>query len=220
MLVLTFKMTETQAELALQFINSNEFGIDAWITITFFAQNAHNIISTIELYGNLIEKLEKDNLLKNYDAGGVIRLKQQIVLDVILKTQILIESTLVLIHSLSEGYDTVAKNMTYYNMDLVNSLKKELRKNKKLKNYKFNMRKVLGLPNLKFLCLTSNEKKFLNKDFERFQSNYLEALKRLISFYDKFGIVYGKSKHGLAFITGGLSNKEITALDDSVFQCY
>ena len=152
-----YKMTEKQAE-AISFINSNKFGVDAWITITFFAQNIHNIISTIELYGILIEKLEKDNLLKNYNAGDVIRLKQQIVLDVILKTQILIESTLVLIHSLSMGYHTVAKNMTNYRIHLVNTIIEELRKNKKLKNYKYNMRKVLGLPNLKFLSLSSNKK--------------------------------------------------------------
>ena len=75
------------------------------VTITDFAENAHNIILTIELYGILIEKLEKDNLLKNHKRGDVIRIKQQIVLDAILKTQILIESTLVLIHSLSVGYN-------------------------------------------------------------------------------------------------------------------
>jgi hypothetical protein len=90
-------MNEKQAD-ALSFINSSKFGADAWVTITNFAENAHNIILTIELYGILIEKLEKDNLLKNHKIGDVIRIKQQIVLDAILKTQILIESTLVLIH--------------------------------------------------------------------------------------------------------------------------
>ena len=106
-------------------------------------------------------------------------------------------------------------------MDLVASIIKELRQNKKLKNYKYNIRKIIGLPNLKFLSLTSNEKKFLNKDFKRFQSNSLDALKRLVSFYDKFSIVYGKSKHGLAYITGGLSNlNEETAFDNSFLQCY
>jgi len=47
-------------------------------------------------------------------------------------------------------------------------------------------------------------------------------MKRLVIFYDKFGIVYGKSKHGLAYTTGGMSDldKEITVFDDSVVQCY
>jgi hypothetical protein len=204
-------MTEKQAAEAISFINSNKFGMDAWMTIAYFAQNVHNIISTIELYGILIEKLERDILPRNYNAADVIRLKQQIVLDVILKTQILIESTFVLIHSLSKGYHTVAMNMTYYDMNLVNSIIEELRKNKKLMNYKYNIRKVLGLPNLKFLSLSSKERNFLDKDFRGFESDYLQALKRLVSFYDRFKIVYAKSKHGLTFMAGGLSdlNKKI-----------
>jgi len=214
-------MSEKQSE-AISFINSDKFGVDTWMTLSYFAQNSQDIISTIELYGTLIERLEEYNLLKSYNARDVIRLKQQIVLDVILKTQILIESTMVLIHSLSVGYHTVAKNMTFYDTDLVISIISELRKNKKLKNYRYNMRKVLGLPNLKFLSLSSKEREFLKKDFEGFQLSCLERIKRLVIFYDKFGIVYGKSKHGLAYTTGGMSelDTEITVFDDSSVQCY
>ncbi len=118
-------MSEKQSE-AISFINSDKFGVDTWMTLTYFAQNSHDIMSTIELYGILIERLEKYNLLKSYNARDVIRLKQQIVLDVILKTQILIESTMVLIHSLSVGYHTVAKNMAFYDKNLVTSIISEL----------------------------------------------------------------------------------------------
>jgi hypothetical protein len=48
-------------------------------------------------------------------------------------------------------------------------------------------------------------------------------LKNLISFYDKFDIVYGKSKHGLAYITGGSAdpiNKGKRIFDNSVLSCY
>jgi hypothetical protein len=93
--------------------------------------------------------------------------------------------------------------MTYYSKALIDSVVAELKRNKKLKNYRYNMRKILGLPNLKFLSLTSEEKKFLNRDFGLFELNALEKLRRLVSFYEKFDIVYGKSKHGVAFITGG-----------------
>ena len=90
-------------EEALSFINSSKFGIDAWTTIFNFSLNSHNIILTIELYSTLIERLEKGELLTNNNRQDIIRIQQQIVLDAILKIQILIESTLVLIHSLSTG---------------------------------------------------------------------------------------------------------------------
>jgi hypothetical protein len=209
-------------ESALKFINSNKFGPDAWITIKLFAQNVHDNISAIELYGILIEKVDGDNLLSNYNARDALRIKQQIVLDVILKTQILIESTLVLIHSLSEGYKRVASNMTFYDKNLVNNVIKDLGKNKKLKNYNHNLRKVLGLPNLKFLNLTCEERDFLRMDFEVCEANYLEAIKRLIHFYDKFSIFHGKSKHGLTYIKAcSLDlNKETVALHNSFVQYF
>ena len=73
------------------------------------------------------------------------------------------------------------------------------------------------------MSLSSDERKFLNADFETFESNSLRILKRLISFYDKFGIVYGKSKHGLSFMTGGSSNpinEEAGVFDNSVLNCF
>ena len=212
------KITGKQGE-ALSFINGKKFGIDTWTTIYHFGLNVLNIISSIELYGILIEKLDKNNLVSTHNAEDIIRIKQQIVLDVIMKTQILIESTLVLIHSLSTGYHAVARNMTYYDMGLVNSIIKEIGKNKQLKNYKYNMRKILGLPNLKYLSLSLKEKKFLNEDFERFEFECLKRLKRLTDFYDKFRVIYGKSKHGLAFLSTGSSNLTDTGFDGSILQC-
>jgi hypothetical protein len=65
------KIASKQAEV-LSFVNSNKFGIDTWITIYHFALNTHNILLTIELYGVLIEKLDKDNLLTNYNTEDII----------------------------------------------------------------------------------------------------------------------------------------------------
>jgi hypothetical protein len=208
---------------ALSFINGNKFGVDTWTTIFNFGLNTHNIILTIGLYSNLIEEVDKGNMLTTNSPQDIIRMQQHIVLDAISKIQILIESTLVLVHSLSIGYHAVAKNITYYNYNLLDTIIKEISKNKKLKNYKYNLRKVLGLPNLKYLSLSLEEKKLLNKDFQNFELNCLNTLKELISFYDKFNIVYGKSKHGLAYITGGSSepiNKGKRIFDNSVLNCY
>ena len=213
------EIAHNKAEV-LSFIGSEKFGMDAWTTLYHFGLNTQNIILTIELYGVLIEKLDTDNLLANHNIDDMVRIKQHIVLDVIMKTQILIESTLVLIHCLSTGYRTLARNMTYYDMNLVDSIINEIRKNKKMKNYKYNMRKVLGLPNLKLLDLSSNEKKFLNQDFQKFESDSLARLRRQADFYDKFRVVYGKTKHGLAFLTAGTSISTVASFEDSILQCF
>jgi hypothetical protein len=208
---------------ALLFINSNKFGIHTWTTIFNFGINTHDIILTIQLYSTLFERLDKGDLLTNNNQQEISRIKQQFVLDAILKLEILIESTLVLVHSLSIEYHTVAKNMTYYDSALVESIIREISINKKIRNYKYNMRRVLGLPNLKHLSLSTKEKELLNSDFESFELTFLDVLKTLVSFYDKFRIVYGKSKHGLAFITGGSSNstnEDGGILGNSVLNCY
>ena len=88
------------------------------------------MILTIELYGNLIEEVDKGNLLTTDNPEDIIRIQQHIVLDTISKIQILIESTLVLVHSLSIGYHTAAKNMTYYDYNLLDTIISEIRKNK------------------------------------------------------------------------------------------
>ena len=137
------EIAHNKAEV-LSFVGSEKFGMDTWTTLYHFGLNTQNIILTIELYGVLIEKLDTDNLLTNYNIDDMVRIKQHIILDVIMKTQILIESTFVLIHCLSKGYRTLARNMTYYDMNLVDSIIKEIRKNKKLKNYKIQYEKGLG----------------------------------------------------------------------------
>jgi hypothetical protein len=188
------------------------------MAINYFRLNADNIILTTGLYEVLIKDLEEYISTSNTEDN--IRIKQQITLDVIMKTQILIESALVLIHSLSTGYSTVARNMTYYNMDLVNNIIKEITKGKKLKNYKYNIRKALGLPNLRYLLLSHEEKRFLNEDFVTGEYEFIQQLKQLAAFYDKFRVVYGKSKHGLVYIAGGLSNPKAMSFDQSILQCF
>jgi hypothetical protein len=64
------------------------------------------------------------------------------------------------------------------------------------------------------------EKKFLNEDFERFEIDCLNRLKKFAKFYDKFRVIYGKSKHGLGFVCAGLSPATGKCFEGSVLQCF
>ena len=76
------------------------------------------------------------------------------------------------------------------------------------------------MPNLKHLELSFEEKKFLNDDFKRFEVDCLKRLKKMTSFYDKFRVIYGKSKHGLVFVSADTSTPEKIDFDGSLLQCF
>ena len=151
--------TEERKRKALDFISSSKFGIDTFRTIFLFRLNANTIISTVELYGHLIDKLETYGLLIDPDKIEIIRIKQQITLDSIMKIEILIESLLVLVHSLSREYRYVAPLMTYYDNNLIKAI---IQRNKKKR---YSGQKILGLPIIDRLPLNREEKKFLFRDY-------------------------------------------------------
>ena len=69
----------------------------------------------------------------------MLKIRQQIILDVLMKTLILIKSILILCYSLSFGYKNVSTNMTFYDNNLLNCVIENIRKGK------CNVRKIIGL---------------------------------------------------------------------------
>ena len=164
-----------------------------------------NTITTIELYGVL--------LLQKLDGGAfndvllttalMTQIKQHIALDMILKTETIIESFLVFIHHLSQRYKGLAEAMTYYDQNLVRTVITKVRKKQDL-----NMRRALGLPNISDLPLDKEERKVLACVYRESENAAWDALGKMVEFYDKFRIIYGKSKHGLTFQTGATIDRE------------
>lgn len=124
----------------------------------------------------------------------LVRVKQHIMLDIIIKVMILIETTLVLVDALSTGYQVVAKRLTYYSFSAIYETMKNIRTGQ------YNFRKVLGFPSVDKLPLSKEEQKYLANNFEQSFTIFSNTLNRLIGFYEKFRILYGKSKHGLTII--------------------
>ena len=173
------------------------FGIDTYETINRFNINTHYSFLSIRLYGILIKRLDKGDIPNNLSKQDLLCVKQNIILDVIMKTEILIESTLVLFHTLSTGYyPSVPMNMAYYDFKLIHPIIE------KIKKKKYNMLKILGLPNLKTLPISISEKKFLRKLFLDFGNYCYETLEKVSNFYERYRIIYGKSKHGLSIRLG------------------
>jgi hypothetical protein len=73
------------------------------------------------------------------------------------------------------------------------------------------MRRALGLPNISDLPIDKDEKKVLAYVYRESQNAAWDALGRIVEFYDKFKIIYYKSKHGLTFQTGGIETTSITS---------
>ena len=79
------------------FINSKNFGADTWRTLHLLAHNISHSINTLELYFVAIKRLnEGDIKMSNATKFDQLRVVQHVYLDMIMKLEILIESTLVL----------------------------------------------------------------------------------------------------------------------------
>lgn len=133
-----------------------------------------------------------------------------------MKIEILIESTLVLVHSLSSGYYTVAQDMTFYDFKLLYSIIEKIR------DKDYNMRRILGLPDLSTLSLSPEEKSYLKRDFNECEVKAWNALNKLAEFYEKYRLIYGKSKHGLTIQSGHAFGWSTVAPDfeKSLLICY
>jgi hypothetical protein len=181
------------------FIRSKKFGEDTLRTVHLFGFNVVHSMNTIELYFVLIKRLnEGDIKMSNATKGDQVRVMQHVYLDMIMKIEILIESTLVLIYSLSQSYQSVPQNMTNYSIQLVYEIIKKIRKRSK----DMNMRRILALPNPAKLKLDHHERKLLLDVYDKTEDYFWKRLVSFADFYDRFRIVYGKSKHGLTMQTG------------------
>jgi len=180
-----------------KFIRSKEFGIDTWMTIHLFKNNCRYVLTTLKLYGILIKRLDEGNIPNTLSSMDKVVVKQFILLDVIMKLEILIESTFVLIHALSKDRNSVPRLMVYYDMNLIGTVID------KIKNRKLNMEKTIGLLKISRLPLLSNEeKKYLVNDYAEIVEKIYKKLDTLAEFYENFRLIYGKTKHGLTVDPG------------------
>jgi len=111
------------------YINGEKFGYDTWLTLTVFKQNVKNVEDTIYIYYSLLKRLDADEQFLNKQLldkeinklpdQEMLRIKQLIVLDMILKAVIIVESSLVFIYELSNGYKGLSKRMARYPLDFV-----------------------------------------------------------------------------------------------------
>lgn len=178
------------------FIKSEHFGIDTFRTIYLFNQNALYCVQTIDLYGLLIKKLDNKDIPNNFKESHLVRIKQIVILDVLMKMEILIESTLALIEGLSKGYSSVPVIMTRYKTKVIYDIIEHI------KNKEYDMSKVLGLPNIDSLPISNEEKNFLSKLFSLSCESMYKSLLKIIDFYQEFSLIYNKTKHGLTFELG------------------
>jgi hypothetical protein len=91
-----------------------------------------------------------------------------------------------------------------------------------IRTSKYNYRKVLGFSSVGKLPLTKEEQKYLANNYQNRFTIFSTALSSLIEFYNKFRILYGKSKHGLTFVSGISPDINATSpvFEDSLLICY
>ena len=178
-----------------KFRNSSKFGSTTYFLLGSFQMNLNTVLTTIGLYDVSITKLEEKFKL-TITENGSLRVKHQLILDIVGKIMVLIESFLILCHALSKNYDQVPELMTYYE----NSLLDQVLKN--FKNKKYNLRKISGLADIGKLHLSNEEQKIISKEYEATCDAIREELSKWAEFYDEFRLIYGKTRHGMSYLTG------------------
>lgn len=197
-----------------EYIDSPTFGRDTWVTITAFKENVNNVIVTMQLYRDLLSYLDQGFLPAQFpQQQQMLRIKQHIVLDLILKAQIIVESSLVFIHELStNGYRGLSRTMARYTLNHVNTVVlRAIGEN----DIPYLLR-GMGVPHIaNMLSLEQHEIALLQDLYRQTGNNGWNALRRLASFYDSFKTVYNKYRHGLILRTGGTHNNRGFALERS-----
>jgi hypothetical protein len=186
------------------FRDGPDFGKHTWMTLQLYNINIGYLIRAAELYWIVIKRLESGDFEGTHSDSALLRIEQLVALDSISRIQSGIEVTLVLIHELSNGYSGVAQCLTYY----PTQLPRQVAENVLAKKY--NLQKIFGLPNISSLGLDPNEWKVIAKLYEESTETLQKMLETLASFYDRYRIIYGKSKHGLTIQSGGGMNTEQT----------
>jgi hypothetical protein len=204
------------------FIQSDKFGWDTWLTLTIFKENVINVESTMYIYYyDLLNKLDNGGFLidKVPDQQQKLRIKQHIVFDMILKAVIIVESSLVFIYELSNGYPGLSKRMARYPLEFVKN-----QVFRKVYEKDFCLQRALGVPSISNMQLEEHEETVLQAFYKQAEDNALEQLRKLADFYDKFKTVYNKYRHGLILRTGSTrtndnnDNNRAFNLEDSALE--
>jgi hypothetical protein len=171
-----------------EFMQSKEFGRETWIVLTLLGFNLINVIRTIELDNVVIKKVETNEIKHTFNPRTKLRIQQHVMLDSLSKLLVVIETIFALCIGLRRGYQYVPSTLAYYDIDQTRSFIERLRK----KN--LNVGTILGLPKIENLSLDKNEKKLVGSIFAQMTKVTLQAMIRMAEFYDKYRIIYGKSK--------------------------
>ncbi|MGB8934347.1 MAG: hypothetical protein WCC17_04480 [Candidatus Nitrosopolaris sp.] len=86
--------------------------------------------------------------------------------------------------------------MTYYDQRLPRQIVEKIR------TKRYNFWKILGLPNISDLPLSTEERKVLANIFQETVNIYSKKIATIAEFYDRHRIIYGKWKHGLTIQAG------------------
>jgi len=179
------------------FIDSDKFGKATHITLYMLAANFSNIKQIIPLY--LAMAIKIDEFLKPETHSRVkLRTQQFIFLDTITKIQTLIETVFVLIEALSRGYSSVPEVMTKYDQSLPRKIIKKIR------GKDYDLEKILAFCDVESLPITDEERAHLKLLYESTIGVFWEKLNKFADFFDRFYLVYLKTKHGLSIQSAGV----------------
>jgi hypothetical protein len=189
------------------------FGKHNWITIFLLKINISYQVRTIRFLVKSIKSPDRNAILEGLSDIELLRMKHQLFLDAIMKAEICTESLLVAIDAMSNDPEKIAETLTFYPpikphqvIDRIRSKAIDIRK------------AFLLLPAKLNEVLTNEEKSLIEQLSMETEQAIYRGLEMLADLYEKYYIVYMKSKHGLTIETGSGINtgKTVPPLSESL----
>jgi hypothetical protein len=188
--------------------DSERYTTSTYIVILTVSRNITRMTHLAELYSFILNRLDSGSIKHAFSESEVVEIKQMIVVDILSKIMISIESLLAFCDSFSHyrPYKSLPKRMVRYDLQTIKNFIL------KIENDKVNLWKTIGLPNISALkrnCkLTEGETRVLGKALTDSCDYMKRELNAVIDFYESNRILYGKFRHGLLFMPG-LSLKQV-----------
>lgn len=191
-------------EKALQykdFIASEKFTNASYSVLKVFRENIDRMVNLAELHIIVLKRIESGDMKYDFSDPSILKMKQLVLVDMLCKIMIMIESLLALFDAFSRrSKREIPSVMIRYRQPSID------RFIQLFQHGKVNIRKLAGLPNLMFLkrnCALNQEEISLVHEILEGSCRYVrQKIASVIKFYNSNRIIYGKFKHGLLFQSG------------------
>lgn len=196
-------MNLEEKKRANEYFIKNKLTYGTYAVLMIFHENITRMTNLIELHIIFLKRIDSGDVKHTFPESELLRLKHLVMMDVLSKIMIMIESLMSLLDCFSRfSHGDIPAKMVRYDLRRINGFIERLQKGE------VSLWRMAGFPGIDRLrnnCgLTKDEAKLIDKILHDSCKSIQATLKDIVDFYSANRILFGKFKHGLLFLAGCL----------------